>query len=93
MNNMFTDPSYPCSSASPVERQQLFDLISSMLTLNLERSKASDLLKSPFFSDVINDDYDHETDDICEENSTIIKSVPDIEYYKDEIIKIIEDNS
>lgn len=93
VNNIFIDPSYPCSSASPVERQQLFDLISSMLTLNLERSRAADLLKSPFFSDVINDDYDHETDDICEENSTVIKSVPDVEYYKDEIIKIIEDNS
>ena len=93
INSIFSHPGHPCIKANQTEKAQIFDLISAMLTLNLDRARASDLLRSNFFSEVINDDYDHENDDICEDNSTVIRSVPDIDYYKSEIIQIIDENS
>lgn len=77
-----------------------FEVIQEMLTLDPVRTKAKDLIKLKFFKTNIDEDYDHENDDIhqYDENEftgedDFIQTRQPIEYYKNKLFEYYDTGS
>lgn len=74
-------------------KMQFFNVITSMVTMDLNRPKAADLIKMPWYSSLEPVGYCHETHDICEEPlREVIPSDRPIAYYKEKIREFFDDD-